>query len=139
MEVEQLDLVDLISERNGFIRKMIEEKWSEISDISVSKSEWIIMSKINKQKPTISSVTSSLQISRQATHKFIKKLESKGLIEIYQGSNKRDKCIQLTELGEIGVRKYSLLKKQVEKEIAEKVGNDQLNVLKKILNNDWGI
>jgi DNA-binding MarR family transcriptional regulator len=62
---------------------------------------WFIMARIYKKKPTISYVTKRVDISRQATHKFIKRLEVKGLVEISSlENNKKDKCIHLTKLGE---------------------------------------
>jgi len=134
--VEQLDLFDLISERHNTIRRLLEEKWNETSDISISNSEWYIMSKVSNQQPTISMVAKTVQISRQAAHKFIKKLEVKGLVEIVPGSNNRDKCIQLTELGNICVERYIVLKNELEKKIAKKVEIEQL---KTILKSDWGI
>ncbi|MFC7684428.1 MarR family winged helix-turn-helix transcriptional regulator [Ureibacillus sp. GCM10028918] len=136
MDVKQLDLFDLISERHGTIRRILEEKWNEMSDISISNSEWYIMSKVNNKQPTISMVAKNVQISRQAAHKFIKKLESKGLVELVPGSNNRDKCIQLTDLGQICVNKYIVLKHDIEKKISEIVEIEQL---KTILRSDWGI
>ncbi|MDN4493632.1 MarR family winged helix-turn-helix transcriptional regulator [Ureibacillus aquaedulcis] len=136
VEVQQLDLFDLISERHGTIRRILEEKWNEMSDISISNSEWYIMSKVNHYQPTISMVAKSVQISRQAAHKFIKKLESKGLVEIVPGKNNRDKCIQLTDLGQLCVDKYIILKKEIELKISEKIDMEQLKI---ILKSDWGI
>jgi len=136
MNVAQLDLFDLISERHDTIRKILEVKWNEMSDIPISNSEWYIMSKVNNNQPTISMVAKSVQISRQAAHKFIKKLESKGLVEMIAGSNNRDKYIQLTDLGQICVDKYIVLKMDIEKRISEKIGIEQL---KTILKSDWGI
>nr|WP_240758302.1 MarR family winged helix-turn-helix transcriptional regulator [Lysinibacillus sp. SGAir0095] len=136
IDVEPLDLFDLISERHGTIRRILEEKWNEMSDISISNSEWYIMSKVNNHQPTISMVAKNVQISRQAAHKFVKKLASKGLVELVPGSNNRDKCIQLTDLGQICIDKYNLLKMDIEKKISEKVDLEQLN---KILKSDWGI
>ncbi|QCR34514.1 MarR family transcriptional regulator [Lysinibacillus sp. SGAir0095] len=107
-----------------------------MSDISISNSEWYIMSKVNNHQPTISMVAKNVQISRQAAHKFVKKLASKGLVELVPGSNNRDKCIQLTDLGQICIDKYNLLKMDIEKKISEKVDLEQLN---KILKSDWGI
>ncbi len=136
MEVQHLDLFDLISERHSTIRRILEEKWNEMSDISISNSEWYIMSKVNNHQPTISMVAKNVQISRQAAHKFIKKLASKGLVEIVPGSNNRDKCIQLTDLGQICVDKYIILKKEIEMKISEMIDVHQL---KTILKSDWGI
>lgn len=111
LEYGSLDLFDLISERHNMVRKVLGERWSEMSDVSISNSEWYIMAKIYKNQPTISSITKSVQITRQATHKFIKKLEEKGLVNVLNANNKRDKCIELTELGERCVEKYNSIKK----------------------------
>lgn len=139
-EFQKLDLIDLLSERYVMLKSVREEKWSEISDITVSNSEWYIMARIYKKQPTISYVTKNVHITRQATHKFIKRLESKGLVEITKANNnKRDKCIQLTELGELCFEKNIELKKEMEKKIAEKIGDNQLRALKKILKVDWGL
>ncbi|MCM3387522.1 MarR family winged helix-turn-helix transcriptional regulator [Ureibacillus chungkukjangi] len=136
INVEQFDLFDLISERHGTIRRILEEKWNEMSDISISNSEWYIMSKVNNHQPTISMIAKNVQISRQAAHKVIKKLEAKGLVELVPGSNNRDKCIQLTDLGQICIDKYIVLKKDIEKKISENV---EIQQLKAILKSDWGI
>lgn len=71
------------------------KSWNNNSDINISNSEWFIMARIYKKQPTISYVTRHVDISRQATHKFIKSLESKGLIVIKPVPNNiKEKCIQ---------------------------------------------
>ncbi|RHW33446.1 MarR family transcriptional regulator [Lysinibacillus yapensis] len=140
IKVEQLDLFDLISERHNKVRRLLEEKWNESSDITISNSEWFILAKISGgTHPTIASLAKEVQISRQATHKFIKKLETKGIVEMFYKHNNRDKFIQLTELGEMCVNKYLLLKKEVEEGISERVGKEQLTQLKNLLKSDWGL
>lgn len=137
--MESLDLFDLVSERHTAIRKMLEDKWNETSDIKISNSEWYILAKISENHCTVSALAKEVQISRQATHKFIKKLETKGIVELFYGHNNRDKCVRLTDLGEMCVNKYILLKKEVEEKIAEKVGREQLEQLKNLLRSDWGV
>lgn len=135
-----LDLLDLLNERHEFLRRIIEEKWSEISDRSFSSTEWYIMSRIYKKQTTISYVTKHVDITRQATHKIIKKLESKGIVEVTNlDNNKRDKGVQLTSLGELCYEKNLKMKEEIEKNIAEVIGNDQIKTLKKILQLDWGL
>ena len=135
-----LDLLDLLNERHEFLRRVIEERWSEISDRSFSSTEWYIMSRIYKKQTTISYVTKHVDITRQATHKIIKKLESKGIVEVTNlDNNKRDKGIQLTNLGELCYENNLKMKEEIEKNIAEVIGNDQIKTLKKILQLDWGL
>ena len=100
-ELQSLDLIDLISERHVLLRRICEKSWNDNSNIHISNSEWYIMARIYKKKTTLSYVTKHVDISRQATHKFVKNLESKGLIEITNSTNNnKDKCLQLTPLGE---------------------------------------
>lgn len=139
-EIEQLELIDLISERHSLVRKVTEKAWNDNSDIYISNSEWYIMTRIYKKRPTISYVTKNVEISRQAIHKFIKNLVAKGLVEVHNvESNKKEKCIQLTALGEECYEKNEALKAQLENKIAENIGVEQVKVLKELLQSDWGI
>ncbi|SHG63913.1 DNA-binding transcriptional regulator, MarR family [Ornithinibacillus halophilus] len=140
-DTEYLDIVDLISERHLLLRKHTENLWNENSDIYLSNSEWVILSKVyEKQKTTISYVTKHVDITRQATHKFIKRLDEKGLVEIKQlENNKKQKSIELTTLGKECYEKNEALKAILEKEIANKVGKEKLIQLKEILEMDWGL
>jgi DNA-binding MarR family transcriptional regulator len=139
-ELQNLDLIDLLSERHSLVRRISEKAWNDQSEIYISNSEWYIMARIYKRKPSISYVTKNVEISRQAIHKFIKKLSEKGLIEINNvANNKKEKCIQLTALGEECYEKNEALKAQLENKIAEKIGTEQVTILKNLLKLDWEI
>jgi DNA-binding MarR family transcriptional regulator len=139
-ELQNLDLIDLIIERHVLLRRICENSWNDRSDIHISNSEWYIMARIYKKKPTLSYVTKHVDVSRQATHKFVKNLESKGLIEITNSTNNnRDKCLQLTPLGEECYERNLSLKASLEQKIAEEIGVDELTILKDILKSDWGV
>ncbi|MFC2948883.1 MarR family winged helix-turn-helix transcriptional regulator [Virgibacillus sediminis] len=138
--LKNLDLIDALSERHHQLRQITEKLWNDSSDIHLSNSEWFIMARIYKKQPTIAHVAKHVDISRQATHKFIKKLEAKGLVEISNvKNNKKDKCIRLTELGEECYEKNEGLKANLEKEIGNKIGHEQLRLLKEILQLDWDL
>ncbi len=139
-ELQNLDLIDLLSERHSLVRKISEQAWNDQSDIYISNSEWYIMARIYKKRPTISYVNKHVEISRQAIHKFIKQLAAKELIEIYDvENNKKEKCVQLTALGEECYEKNEALKAQLENKIAEKLGVEQVEILKDLLKLEWGI
>jgi len=140
LELKNLDLIDRLSERHLQLRKITEKLWNDSSDIYLSNSEWFIMSRIYKMQLTIAYVSKNVNISRQATHKFIKSLEAKGLVEISNvENNKKDKRIRLTKLGEECYEKNESLKANLEKEIANKIGPEQLKLLKDFLKLDWGL
>ena len=139
-ELQNLDLIDLLSERHSLVRSISEKAWNNQSEIYISNSEWYIMARIYKKQPSISYVTKNVEISRQAIHKFILKLSEKGLVEIRNvENNKKEKCIRLTTLGEECFEKNESLKAQLEIKIAEKIGIEQVSILKDILKLDWKI
>lgn len=135
------DLLDLISERYHFLRKKSVGLWNNRSDIYLSNSEWIILAKVYQQEQTtISYVTRHVGISRQATHKFVKRLEEKGLVEVKKlTDNKKEKGIQLTELGKECFEKNESLKAEIEERIADTIGVEQVKQLKEFLQADWGL
>lgn len=135
------DLIDLLSERHNLMREKLEATWNNHSDIHISNTEWYILSKVYQNgRPPISSITKHINISRQAIHKQVRNLEAKGLIELENVEyNKKEKCIKFTPLGEACYEKYEELKKQLEIKIATKIGMEQIEALKKLLNQDWGI
>lgn len=87
-ELQNLDLIDLISERHRLIRKIAEKAWNDQSDIYR-----YIMARIYKKRPTISYVTRNVEISRQAIHKFIKNLAAKGLVEVHNVENTKKRSV----------------------------------------------
>lgn len=139
-ELQDLDLIDLLSERHSLLRRITEKAWNDQSEIYISNSEWYIMARIYKKRPTISYVTKNVEISRQAIHKFIKNLSAKGLVEIHDvENNKKEKCVQLTALGEECYEKNINLKAELEHKIAEKIGSERVALLHDLLKLDWGI
>jgi DNA-binding MarR family transcriptional regulator len=139
--MQNLDLIDLISERHVQLRSITEKLWNDNSKIYISNSEWFILARIyEKKQPTISQVTKQVDITRQATHKFLKLLETKGLVEIKNvENNKKEKCIQLTQLGEECYQKNQSLKAELVEKVTGKIGVEQISLLKEILKADWGL
>lgn len=139
-QFQNLDIVDTISERHLQLRRLVENMWNERSNIYLSNSEWFIIARIYQKEIPVSYVTKKVGITRQATHKFIKSLEAKGLVTTFNMEhNKKAKYIRLTTLGEECYEKNEALKSEVERQIADQIGTDKLNILKDILKSDWGI
>jgi len=138
--LDHLDVIDLISERHLQLRGIIEEMWNESSDLRVSNSEWFILARIYKKNPTIASISKSVDITRQATHKLVKSLEAKGLL-VVQGaeSNKKEKTVQLTALGNTSYEEYLSIKDRVIEKIRRSIGNEKGSLLRELLEADWGI
>lgn len=138
--LNRFGLVSLMSEKHGQLRHIVESMWDEQSDIKISHTEWYIMHKIYGYKPTISDVSKNVTITRQATHKNIKSLQAKGLVEVSNADHsKRDKCISLTKLGKQCCDKNDELIQHIEERIAATIGKDKIKEFKEILQIDWGI
>ncbi|MEH7383831.1 winged helix DNA-binding protein [Bacillus sp. JJ1521] len=139
-KLENLDLLDTLSERHNQLRFLAEKLWNETSDIAISNSEWYIMSRIYKNQPTIAYVSKNVDISRQATHKFIKNLKAKGLVNVMDvENNKKEKRIELTPFGDECYEKNEALKMKIEQQLADKIGEEHVKLLKNVLIMEWGI
>ncbi|MFJ8088457.1 MarR family winged helix-turn-helix transcriptional regulator [Lysinibacillus sp. NPDC095746] len=137
-ELQNRDVIDLLSERHELLRRLAEEKWNEQNDIYISNSEWYILGIIYKKQLTISDVAKNVKFSRQATHKIIKSLEVKGLVTVMSVEHsKKHKAIRMTEFGEDCFEKNQLCKAEIEKQLVNTIGEDQVNRLKNILNLNW--
>jgi len=138
--LDNLGLVNLMYEKHDHLRNMVDTLWEEQSDIKISHTEWYIMHKIFGNKPTISDVSKNVTITRQATHKNIKSLQAKGLVEVSNSDrSKRDKCISLTRLGEQCCYKNNELKQSLEQKVATIIGENRLKDLIDIFKMDWGL
>jgi len=135
-----LNLIDLMSERHIQLRKLLGKRWNESNGIYLSNSEWFILTRIYQEgQTTISFVTKQVDISRQATHKFIKRLTEKGLVVVDKmENNKKEKSITLTEMGKECYEKNEALKVELETEIKSEIGAENVERLKEIMKLDWG-
>lgn len=135
-----LDLIDLLGERHFGLRRIAEELWNERGDLSISNSEWFLMARIGNGEPTIAEVSRQVDITRQATHKLIRKMSDKGLVEVSDDErNKKVKRVRLTMFGHECYEHNEKLKAELEKRIAEAIGADRVAALKEILAMDWGL
>ncbi|MFJ3389630.1 MULTISPECIES: MarR family winged helix-turn-helix transcriptional regulator [unclassified Lysinibacillus] len=137
-ELQNRDVIDLLSERHELLRRLAEEKWNKHNDIYISNSEWYILGMIYKKQLTISDVAKNVKFSRQATHKIIKSLEVKGLVTITSVEHsKKHKAIRMTEFGEDCFEKNQFCKAEIEKQLVNTIGEDQVIRLKNILKLNW--
>ncbi|KZE37085.1 MarR family transcriptional regulator [Bhargavaea cecembensis] len=137
-EMSGLDLIDLLGERHFGLRRIAEELWNERGELAISNSEWFLMARIGKGGPTIAEVSRQVDITRQATHKLIRKMSDKGLVEVSDDErNKKVKRVRLTALGHSCYEHNEKLKAELEARIAEAIGADRVAALKEILAMDW--
>lgn len=138
IDFKNLDLIELISERHSLLRRNVEQRWNESNALHISKSEWYIIARIYGDQRTIAYVSKNVEITRQATHKLIKNMVVKGLVEVFDAEhNKKEKCIRLTEIGNDCYKENEQIKLRLEQELATIMGQSQVDMLKIFLNSDW--
>ncbi len=137
-DIDNLTLIDLISEKHAQLRKMLERRWEEQSEIHFSHTEWYLLSKVEQRSITISQAAAIVGISRQAMQKSVKKLENMGFItSSYQNGNSRDKFLYLTKSGNECCQKNNQLKIKLELELEKVLGKKEVASLKNLFKKDW--
>ena len=118
--LENLNLIDLVSEKHKKLRKFFLDEWSKIHEINFSETDMHLLSILNIRKMTIAESARKMNISRQAVHKFSKLLLENGYIylENIEGNHK-EKLMVLTPKGLEICKDMLLLKTQIEEKIIE--------------------
>ena len=137
--LENLNLIDLLSEKHAQLRKIVRDKWSEENDGEyITDTESYIIALLERENMTASQLARIIDISRQGAHKCTKNLILKGYIKLENiNSSSRDKTLMLTEKGEKFCEETLVLKNQLEKSIEEVIGDENLKVLKSCLKEKW--
>ena len=93
---------------------------------------------LNNGINTVSELSKTLGISRQATHKAIGNLIDNKIVSMQDHpTNKKIKIITLTPLGVETFQRRKKLLQDIEDEISLKIGKEKLAILKEILSLDW--
>jgi DNA-binding MarR family transcriptional regulator len=134
-ESANLNLIDLLNSKYYKFKKMNEKFCINSYNLSITNSEWSIIYLIRGKQPTISEIAQQVEITRQATHKCIKALNSKGIISVNNVvNNNKKKCLKLTPLGEQLYLENILLKEAIVRDLATQIGLDNINLLRSLLN-----
>lgn len=133
--LNKLNLIDLISEKHLQLR----DKVSELSVDDVNKTESHILAVLEREaRLTISEISKIIHISRQGTHKCVQGLLAKQYVTILPiEGNLRDKHVMLTEKGKQCCHDLLKIKQELENQIVEKLGNEQVEALKILLQRNW--
>ena len=134
--LEDLNIIDLISEKHIVLRREVEERWATNEEEDISHTESLLLAKIYMGKISLAEVARHANISRQAMFKCAKKLEEKGYLTFVLDS-KQQKYSKLTDKGIDYCHKSQMLKEQLEQEISNTLGVQSLQMLKDLLKKNW--
>jgi DNA-binding MarR family transcriptional regulator len=80
-----------------------------------------------------------LDISRQAAHKLLDGLEQDGLVERRPDArDRRAQVVTLSDRGRSVARQAARILRDLEDELARRIGSDQVEALRRALGHDWG-
>lgn len=135
---QNLNIIDLISEKHAKLRRMVIETWVERGEERVSDTESYMIALIEKNELTVAQIAKIIGISRQGAHKCAKGLIERGYIIIEnQDVNSRNKILSLTEKGLRFCKETLILKEEFETNIINSIGEDKLKILKECLSESW--
>lgn len=129
------DILDLLRIKYNQLREIALEASNEEIPVPITISEWYILNCVNDGIKTVPEICTKLNISKQAAHKFIKGLEEKALIA--SSIQKKKKIIQFTPKGEDVFLKTFHIKKWIDETIEQKLGTDDFQKLKELLEKEW--
>ena len=134
--INNLNIIDLISEKHITLRREVEERWSKSGEEDITHTEAMLLAKINMGKISLAEVARQANVSRQEMHKCAKKLEEKGYLEFIANESNQT-YTSLTEKGSLYCKKSNDLKEKIEQEIAENLGEENIKLIKKLLEGQW--
>lgn len=137
---QNLNIIDLISEKHAKLRRMVIETWVERGEERVSDTESYMIALIEKNELTVAQIGRIIGISRQGAHKCAKGLIERGYIIVEDKEvNSRNKILSLTEKGLRFCKETLILKEEFEIEIINSIGEDKFKILKESLSESWFI
>lgn len=139
-ENEDLNIIDLISEKHAQLRRMVRDTWAEQGECPITDTESYILALLQRKPMTVTQLSKIIDISRQGAHKCVQGLIAKNYIkaEILEG-NCKNRILSLTDEGMQFCKETLIIKEKFEEEIKESIGEDCLNLLKEALKKTWFI
>lgn len=136
--LNDLNIIDLISEKHAQLRRMIRDTWAEQGNPPITDTESYILALLQRQPMTVSQLAKIIDISRQGTHKCAQSLVSREyiLVQSLEG-NSRNKILVLSPKGLLFCNQTLVIKEKFEQDIKNTVGEDTFVVLKNVLKEKW--
>lgn len=136
--LKDLNLIDLLSEKHKKLRKEVMKLWVEKNRKYITDTESHMLGMLDAKSMTVAEIARKMNISRQGAHKCAKKLiDSEYIIMNAIEGNNRDKLLVLDKKGEDYCREMLILKQQVEEEIINNIGHENVELLKSLLRKSW--
>lgn len=101
---------------------------------AASSAEMRLFAALHGQDKSISELSRTLGVSRQAAHTTIKKLSARGIVSLeHTENNRRDKIVRITEEGQAARKLTAEHFRIIEAKVAKNIGKKNLELLRKLL------
>ncbi|WP_046175314.1 MarR family winged helix-turn-helix transcriptional regulator [Domibacillus indicus] len=133
------NLTDLLSDKHIRMRQKVRTLWQETGQEDISQAESHLLALLEREPETIAGAARKMNISRQAVHKCAKGLIQKQYIDDKSiQKNERDKVLMLTDKGKAFCEEMTRIKKKAEEDAAKEIGQENVELLKQLLQKKWG-
>lgn len=136
--INSLGVMDLISEKHKTMRANLISRVDEEFSAKISDMDIYMLSLSRCFSMSISEASRHMSITRQGAHKYAKRLQDMGLIQLCDSDvSKREKRIVLTDKGEEVCQKINKLKGDIEGELKAKLGEETYSQIKRLFRQVW--
>lgn len=134
------NLKQLLLERSDWFAREILDSISHSREYAfITPAQSRVLALMGGKPMSMAELARRLAISRQAVHKTVAELVRRGLLEVLDDPERgNSKLVRYTEAGRELNRAGARLIDGVERRIAERIGPEGLETLKRLLGSDWG-
>lgn len=94
---------------------------------------------MGKEPVSLSELARRLIVSRQAVHQLANEARKHGLVELIESpTNRRVRLLRFTLQGEVMYANGTRDLREIERQLAERIGSEDMAALLRILAKDWG-
>jgi len=94
---------------------------------------------MGKEPVSLSELARRLIVSRQAVHQLANEALKHGLVELIESpTNRRVRLLRFTPQGEVMYANGTRDLREIERQLAERLGPEDMDTLLRILGKDWG-
>ncbi len=130
----------LMRDKTEWFGECIKRRLPKPSQSKFTDAEALIFATMRGRELTVSEIARLRGVSRQAIHRTVSGLVERGYLQLKPvDGSRRDKAVLITSAGHRERKKIGDVLREVEKEIAQKIGKERLEILRDILAADWTI
>ena len=136
---ERPTLARLLLERERWLDAAARAELARRGKPKLSRSHALVFANVEPGGTRISEIARRAGVSRQAIHQSVSELAEIGLVELAADpTNRSARLVRLTASGRKVDRTAWAVFDELERRLAERIGDREVDRLRKVLSQDWG-